>query len=210
MGRDFPYSQGRNPAGSGLLRGRGPRGFTLLELLVVIAIISVLGVTGFLAVSSLIRSSNLTLAGQLLGDQFALARQEATTRNTKVTVRIYNLKEGGADQWRGVRILQTSETKDTPLGNLQVLPTGVVICTEDALSPLFFGASAVGSSESVQGMENVEYREFSFTPNGRPRLHPATDNYVTLKTGTDKENPPANYYTIQVNPLTGRALVYRP
>jgi prepilin-type N-terminal cleavage/methylation domain-containing protein len=64
-------------------------GFSLVELLVVIAILVLLATVSLPAFNSITRGSNLQRAGQMIGDQFALARQEAVARNRDVIVQFY-------------------------------------------------------------------------------------------------------------------------
>ncbi len=66
---------------------RRARAFSLLEILAVVAILEILMVLVAPAIVSSLGSSNLNKAGQTIGDQIALARQEALTRNREVQIR---------------------------------------------------------------------------------------------------------------------------
>ncbi len=35
-------------------------------------------------------------------------------------------------------------------------------------------------------------------------------NWMTVQAATDTASPPQNYYTLQINPITGKVLTYRP
>lgn len=166
------------------------------------------------AVQSISVGSNLTRAGGIIGDTMALARQEAVTKNRAVEVRFYKLRDGaGATNWRGIRILRMDESAQGPVTNvvsrMAVIPDGVIISTNSQLSPLL--TAGITNSETLPNYGNVEYAGFRFRPNGAV-ANPINDanNFVTLHNINATGAPPANFYTVQVNPTTGKVSVYRP
>ena len=191
-------------------------GFTLVELLVVMTIIVILSTLSLPAFTTIIRGSTLTRAGQLISDQFALARQEAVTQNRDVQVRFYNLTSGVSTGWRGIQLLRIDQTPTgtgtTALSRVAVIPDGIVITTNldstnHSLSPLITGSNPV----TLPGYGSASYSFFRFRANGSlENSVGATENYITLVNATGSGNPPANYYTIQINPLTGKTSVFRP
>lgn len=76
-----PASGSHSPA-----PGRAARGFTLIELMIVLAIIAVMAGTGLPAMTSTIRSVQLTTASNDLLWSLFLARSEAIKRKTRVVV----------------------------------------------------------------------------------------------------------------------------
>jgi uncharacterized protein (TIGR02596 family) len=174
-------------------------GFSLVELLVVIAILVLLAAVSLPAFNSVTRGSNLQRAGQMIGDQFALARQEAVARNRDVMVQFYETTDVINPGWRQVQILRveqsaTGEVHDVQVSRKLTLPDGIVIATNHSLSPLLGSSGAVRfrASGSVAG---------SLSP---------TNNYLTLISAGDDDNPPKNFLTLQLNPLTGKAAHYQP
>lgn len=184
------------------------KAFTLVELLVVMAIIILLSSVAIPALNSVAMGSNLNRAGQIIGDQIALARQEAVTKNREVQVRFYDVATN--QSWRGVQIWRVEQTStgavNTPVSRLATLPEGIVINSDASLSPLL---TADGTMSSVSN--SPPYRGFRFRANGATDSSiTAANGYITLQQATAQGNPPANYYTVQINPMTGKVMVYRP
>jgi uncharacterized protein (TIGR02596 family) len=191
---------------------RADRGFTLIELLTVMAIISILAMLSVMAASSARRGSNLRLAGQLLGDQFSLAWQEAVSKNSDVEVRFYQRTTGGTTDWRGVQLWRIKQTPDGPVasayGRVTWLPEGVRM-SDAELSPLIQNSPRKGTV-SLPTYGTTSYKAFRFRANGSLETAVGDNNFITLVNATDTGTPPANYYTIQINSLTGKTSVFRP
>lgn len=187
-------------------------GFSLIELLTVIAILGILASLIVPAVGSISRGANLNRGGQMISDQLALARQEAVTRNRDVEVRFYQLTNGISTGWRGIQLFRIEQTPTGPVTNassrISVVPEGIVMAS-NSLSPLITSSPASGTVHLPTYGATV-FRAFRFRGNGSLETSVGTNNYVTLYNAIDKASPPANYYTIQINPLTGKASVFRP
>jgi len=169
-----------------------------VELLLVMAILTILAALVAPSLSSVFRGSNLNRAGQMLGDQFALARQEAVTRNRDVIIQFSFITNGATTGWSGIQILRVEYssggvTTNVPVSRRLLLPEGVIIATNGNLSPLLSSST------------------FRFRANGvLESTITATNNYVTLINAADSGKPLANYYTVQINPMTGKSKVFRP
>jgi uncharacterized protein (TIGR02596 family) len=202
------------------------RGFTLIELLLVITIIGILLAlaTPFLVDS--ISSSRLTMAGTSLAHRLSLAQQEATSRNIPVEVRFVSYEHEGVKQIRAYQIFVQNRGETSlqptwePLGNPEYLGDGEVVIVQGALSPIFEG----GGQKVPSTMEPFSstkkdpvYYSIRFAPDGSTQLNrPLASCYFTLalearlaSTGAGGA-PPANYCTIQLDPVTGRSRTYRP
>lgn len=185
-------------------------GFSLIELLTVLAIITALSSLAAPAFNSIAMGSRLSLAGQIVRDQFALARQEAVTKNREVQVRIFELPDGG----RGIQLWRADEDAAGialhPVGRISVLPQGVTINSDIAVSPLL-SAGGISGQEQLPAYGEVNYTAFRFRPTGAADagINPS-NNYLTLQYAQAPGNPPGNYYTLQVNPVTGKLTTYRP
>lgn len=195
------------------MKKRGSFAFSLIELLAVMAVVAIIIAISLPAFTSLTSGSNLNRAGQMVGDQIALARQEAVARNRDVQVTFYNLTNGATKGWRGMRILRVDQTQNGTVTNVATrlvqIPDGIVISADPATSPLL-SAGTTGTT-NLPGYGTVEYSSFRFRANGSMESgFGATNNSLTLQNASAQGNPPSNYYTIQVNPLTGKVSVYRP
>ncbi len=189
------------------------RGFSLIELLVVMGIIILIASLVAPSFSSIVLGTNLSRAGQVVGDEMILARQEAVTKNRDVTVRFYKWDDLGTSAWRGMQIVTDEQvdgvSKVRPLARMKALPQGVVF--DPALSPLLDLGAVPVSGETSTPDKVTETASFRFRANGStdPKFD-VSESYVTLKSENDPSNPPDNYYTLVVNPVTGKITTYRP
>lgn len=190
-------------------RGGGsatPGGFSLVEMLVVVAIIITLAVVTVPAFNAIAIGSNINRAGQILSDQVALARLTATTRNRDVEVRIFEIPEASQTAWRGVQLYIVEQTAsgptNIPFGRLVTFPDGIVI--DASRSPLSTG---IAGNTHLPQYGTRDYCGFRFRANGSLGVGASgVDNYLTII----KEGAPDNFYTIQINPVTGKVSEYRP
>jgi uncharacterized protein (TIGR02596 family) len=194
--------------------------FSLVELLVVIAILAILAAVCLPAVNSSLRASNLNAAGEAVIDQLNFARQTALSRNLPVEFRLYKLPGYNQDSsstpttYRAMQAYVLDGTSSVPLSRPQYFSSPVRISTNasesPALDPLMLPeTTSPAESLPVYG-KNYTYRSFYFKPGGRASFL-QTNVYFTLSLENDKSlSQGANYYTIQIDPLTGRPRDYRP
>lgn len=209
-------------------------GFTLIELLVVLAIIAVILALVVPAVAPLIRSSNMNKASAMVTDELNLARQIALTQNRDVEVRFYLLpskSDLNDKRYRAFRSFAAvgSRSVKTPLSPVKYLPEPVIISTDkdsggNILSTLLdFGNSnrsgLTTGMEDLPGAPGTFYVSFLFRPTGGTNLTPvdpaAGGNwYLTIYAENAPKSPtlgmPNNYFTAQIDPVTGRVRTYRP
>ncbi|XHR30933.1 MAG: Verru_Chthon cassette protein D [Chthoniobacteraceae bacterium] len=201
----------RTPLSNRVRTRTSPRGFSLIELLLVILIMIVLfGITGP-AITSVLRGNDLNRAGWSFGDRLMLARQEALTKNCNVEVRFYKLPSG----WSAVQLWRVAPSQDgsTPvpvaLGSLVKAPSSVII--DEQLSPLLNADSTIAGTADLPYYHTVKYAGFRFRPNGSvSTVINSSNNYITFKIASDPTEPPANNYTIQVDPVTGKIITFQP
>jgi uncharacterized protein (TIGR02596 family) len=210
------------------------RAFTLLELLVVIGIIGLVATFAIPAIGTMINGSTLTQASQQLTNQLSAARQYAITKNRSVEVRFLKFGdpetpgESAADastgQFRAVQLMEVLESGvAVPIDQVRILPR-TVIMDSPALSSLLdpsdeFGRIAKPPDTKVdpelpRGIKRqYQYVSFRFQPDGSTNLAPKTSWFVTLRQLKDKvagKVPPPNFFTLQVDPVSGTTRPFRP
>ena len=186
-------------------------GFSLLELLIVVAIMITLMSLATPALTSLLESGNLARGGQALADEINLARQLAASQNRVVELRI--LKN---ETPPGYGLLQVWGTDaggtNVPLSRVMKLPQNIVIAENTTLSAAI-EKTPTATMPTNSSMAGRAYTYLRIRPSGAVDPSLAMSNFffavVSSRSATNSALPP-NYVTIQVNPLTGTPLVYRP
>lgn len=189
-------------------------GFSLVELLVVVAIITMLMAVAGPGMLSITAGTQVNRGGQLVADALSLARQEAAARSREVEVRFYNLSTApSAAKWQGIQLWITDEgaTTPRPLSRLKLINDPVIMEHGATYSPLIGLATQSTSTLSGHGSALYSYVSVRFRAGGTlDQSVVAGSNFLTIRDQRDTSTPPHNYYTIQINPMTGKVDVYRP
>jgi prepilin-type N-terminal cleavage/methylation domain-containing protein len=181
-------------------------GFSLVELLLVMALIGILSVLTVPAISAIRGGHVVTQEGQLLNDQINLARQMALSRSRETELRLISYPGPAGDSW-AVQICESESGK--PLHRLIKLEDNVVIGPSSELSPLLQNLESSNASYPRLASGTCEYRALKFRPNGRVKgKFPAREDYLTVHLRNDPT--PSNYFTLQIQSLSGRIVVHRP
>jgi len=154
------------------------------------------------------------------------ARQLAVTKNRDVEFRLIEMTDpmfpGTSNAIRAVQILEIRETGASPIGKPRVFPSGVIIGTNPAMSTLgaLTNTAASASDPKIPGVgTSYKYRSFRFRPDGAINLKTVLANtpsyFLTLydekfQSKISGNTPPPNFATIQLEPSTGAATLYRP
>jgi uncharacterized protein (TIGR02596 family) len=199
------------------------RAFTLLELLVVVAILIILAALTIPAMNSMGRASSLSNGTQAITGALELARQTAVTQNRPVEVRFYKLPEDGQPtgpltDYRSLQLFLVDSESTNAVAKPVKLSAPVIITPDVATSSLmdetaFPEQPAADGVNVPPGGANYRYRSFRFKPDGGTDLPMNGKLFFTLAAKNDpiKANGlPANFATIQIEPLTGRTKVLRP
>ena len=199
------------------------RAFSLVELLVVIAIIIILAALAIPAMSSIGRSSSLNGVTQSVTGTLDLARQTAVTQNRPVEVRFYKLPEDGKptatpSDYRGMQIFVVDYETTNAVSKPVKFSAPVIISSDVTTSSLMdnttFPEQAAPAGVTVAPVgANYQYRSFRYKPDGGTDLPMDKQFFFTLINKNDpikSNNLPANFATIQVEPMTGRPKVLRP
>lgn len=186
--------------------------FTLIELLVVMSILAILMVASLPAINAIARGSDVTRGGQALGDQIIFARQEAVNKNHDVEVRLINLTSDPNPGCRAVQIWLVGDASSSPLTKVTKLPDSVLVSSNIALSPLLTADTSVAGTTNFPGLGTCTYSGFRIRANGSlPSSVTGANNFLTVQSaGATGPVPPANYYAVRINSLTGRLSVIRP
>jgi uncharacterized protein (TIGR02596 family) len=212
--------------------------FTLIELLVVITVISLLLAFSAPALFNGLQASRLSGAGERMVSSLSDAQQSAFSENCVIEVQFYNYpgQLGSENAFRSYRTFKvttpndatgnTNETK-VSVGAIVNLPDGVIISQDLGLSPALAG-NMLDDAQNHAGVNNAQYTAIRFLPDGTcrkvsgggggglPQLDflPLTSSFFTMVEDDGHQwsasSPPANFYTIQTDPYTGKSRSYRP
>lgn len=190
---------------------RSSAAFSLVELLVVIVILGVLTSLAIPAFQSISRGRNVAEAGQLLTDRLAQARQYAALKNREVEVRFIELKENGVSSYRAIQLWMADASGSSPsmIGRVDKLPVGTIISSRAELSPLLTADPSIRGSMNVSGYGNCAYSGIRIDSAGSLGGSITTNDFLTIHAEQDQTVPPLNYFTLRVNPVTGRVTEYR-
>jgi uncharacterized protein (TIGR02596 family) len=214
--------------------------FSLVELVIVIAVIVIIAAFTMPAMNTILRGSHLTQASGILVGQLNIARQQALSRNRPVEVRFYRyadpevpgetVNDPKTGHFRAMQLFEIQPGSGTalPIDKIQVLPGGVIFAysTAKGISSLLDDGTAgsdTGKKPLIddknaprlpRGVDfHYEYASLRFNQDGSTNKSPTGNWYVTVVNMNDKVSgtaPPPNFFTVQVDPVSGATRTYRP
>jgi uncharacterized protein (TIGR02596 family) len=199
--------------------------FTLIEMITVITIVAALMVIATPYLVGTIQANRLTSAGESLMFRIARLQQIVATTGKSAELRFYKFEHEGVMGYHAYQLYAHSEATGelTALENPVYLKGDNIGFVEGTLSPLLDPAAhgtttgawpRPAEDEPFKSMA-AEYVRVAFYPDGSTSLTvPLRTSYLTLAGDNDitegASAAPSNYYTIQLDPVTGRAKSYRP
>ncbi len=200
---------------------RTPAGFSLVELVVVIAIITMLMALAIPYTLGAMQSANLTSAGDTLMQKLAMAQQRSLTENRPIGLDFYYYTHDGIKGCQAIQMISWDPATNlaTQLEPPIYWSKQNVVIVEGALSPMFStnqtatstGQATLNPFKSL----SATFHRIIFYPNGSTSLRvPLRTAYLTLiptkSYKADLAEAPPNYYSVQIDPVTGRGHSYRP
>ena len=189
--------------------------FSLIELLVVIAIIGLLMTAAVPALNSVLENGRLTQAATLVVNQFTLARQKSSAENKNITLRLIR-KDDDSPYNRIQLVTLDSANNATPVSRLTTLPMQTAIASDTTLTSLMSLTESPANSEKDPSIPELGtsylYKQCTFRPRGSLDLNIQSNWFATvvLQRNASKNTAPANFATIQVDPVNGGLQIYRP
>ena len=187
------------------------RAFTLLELLLAVALILAMGYLVVAGLSRLMEANALGTASQMVRDCLTDAREEAVAQNITVEVRLYAAANGNGYQALQLHVRNTDGTASS-LAPPVILPAAAVIDATPSHSSLVTTNSQTPAVDASDARLNAQTRCFHFLPTGMTDLTAPGPWQLTLRGAAyaDPAHFPVNWACVTLDPVTGRAQVYRP
>lgn len=200
---------------------RSSTAFTLVELVIVVALISMLFIVAVPYTMGALQSASLTSSGNTLMQKLAQAQQRASTENRPVAVDFFYYDLDGIPGCHAIQLVSYDPATNatTPMEPPVYWSEGRVVLLDGVLSPMFTTNvlpvnTGTATREPFKKLE-ATFRRLILYPNGSTSLRiPLREAYLTFVSTKnyqkDIATPPPNYYTVQVDPVTGRGHAYRP
>lgn len=202
------------------LRSARP-GFTLIESLSVVLILGMIVALAAPSMLGAIRASRLTSAGELISGKIIEAQGLAVTFSSDVELRFYKapaVSSGDGRSGQYLQLLQWVENEPDVLeediaslekiGSQVLVPEGVLISNDPGWSSLW----TLEPQTETTPEGDQEYVAIRFRPDGSTDLPETGGWHLTLLDAQDslRQELPANFYTLQIDPVTAKLEIYRP
>jgi len=196
---------------------RTSKAFTLVEMIMVVALaalIIAMAVPGFTGV---VNSMEINTAVDQITGELRKARQMAMTQNRAVEIRFFQFTDDTMiDGEPTIRMYQSWRQEGDgmlrPMANLQRLPRAIVVSADPTLTKLGAPITLSEADREVAPSLPSEgtYLPVRFQPDGSTAFTRGEVWHLTIKEAARTENPPTNFTTFVIEPLTGAVKLYRP
>ncbi|SDT95135.1 Verru_Chthon cassette protein D [Verrucomicrobium sp. GAS474] len=186
--------------------------------MVVVALVSLLAFFSLPAFHSAQAASSLASSKQIVVAELNLARQTALSRGLGVEVRFYELPgygelaQAGPSTFRAMQLFTIDGATTNVLDKVAFFPRPAKGSPDPTASPLLQGAAG-GTFRLPEVGLNYRYTSLFFAPDGSLQGLGSTNVFLTLvldHAPIREGNLPANFVTVQIDPLTGRVFTYSP
>ncbi len=210
--------------------------FSLIELIIVITVIGIIATFTIPALNTVLKGSYLSQGSSMLVGQLNLARQQAISRNRQVEVRFYRfadpeipgekVDDPATGSFRAMQLFDIRDGAAIPIDKIQRLPGPIIFgySTDKGISSIIDGTIYVrkagsgtygGADPRLPRVElKYEYVPLRFMPDGSTDRKATEKWYITVVEANAKQTtatkPPPNFFTVQVDPVSGATRNYRP
>ncbi len=188
------------------------RGFTLIEVLAVLGILTVLVASAAPTILSTVKASRLSSAAAQVIGRLNEAHGMALTFSNDFEVRFFAAAAAdpvGLDSLQIYALVDPDKAEVDgdafePVGTPEILPESIVFSRNDTFSSLLQQSS---KSDDRRLLGVIRYH-----PDGSTSLSEGESWHLTLVESANRSaaSLPANFATIQIDPVTGRLEVFRP
>jgi len=189
-------------------------GFSLVELLLVVAVMGILMALAVPSLSSITSGRRLDLAGSQMADSLSLARQTAMARGCRVRWELARI--GTPPLYQIHRLLEFRTGGWQPSTKWTALPDAVQLSTNSLRAGLLASPTNTVLAFTYQGTNypvTTTCIPITFLPDGTTDLQPGNNNFLTLEptyATRDASGNTRNWFSIVINPVTGRTEIFRP
>lgn len=192
------------------------RAFTLIEVLAVLGIVAILMAGAAPVLFSAIKANRLTSAAGVVTAKLNEVQGLALTFASDFEVRLISAAGDPLNSPDGLQVFALPDPSASgsgegwrPVGALEPLPDGVAFSRNERFSSVLRASASPGADSPSHRRTLATIR---FFPDGSTSLPESENWFVTVVENSqrDTDNLPANFATVQIDPVTGRLETYRP